>query len=370
MRSSRSGRRSAVKLGSKTPAASAAARPGGAGPASASQGEAGPDPERSRVSLYDEVTGRIIDELAAGRAPWVKPWGRVGGTGPGLPRNATTGRTYSGVNILLLWGAVIEHGYGAQGWLTFRQAQKAGGQVRRGERGTSVVFADKFTPKAEQERAARDGDAPGAVPFLKRFTVFNVEQCEGLEALSAEPAPLPERQVVPHIEALIAATGADFRIGGDKAHYVPALDYVRVPPQPAFPRQIDYYRTALHELSHWTGHPTRLNRDQTGRFGSKPYGFEELVAELGAAFTCAALGVVPTVRHADYLGAWLEILREDNRAIFRAASKASKAADYLLAFRPDQAAGASVVSGVASEGEGEAEAAPVPRLDAAAEVAA
>ncbi|MGR4863169.1 ArdC family protein [Caulobacter sp. LARHSG274] len=342
---------------------------------------AGPDPERARVSLYDEVTGRIIAELAAGHAPWVKPWGRVGGTGPGLPRNATTGRTYSGVNILLLWGAVIEHGYGAQDWLTFRQAQKAGGQVRRGERGTSVVFADKFTPKAEQERAARDGDAPGAVPFLKRFTVFNVEQCEGLEALAAAPVPLPERQIVPHVEALIAATRADFRIGGDKAYYAPALDYVRVPPQPAFRHQIDYYRTALHELSHWTGHSSRLNRDQTGRFGSKPYGFEELVAELSAAFTCAALGVVPTVRHADYLGAWLEILREDNRAIFRAASKASKAADYLLAFGPDQAASVALASGSASgvvSGSTcvvQADAATfgriqIERLDAAAEVAA
>lgn len=344
MRSSRKGRHGTVKLASRTSAAASAARPGGAAPASMSDpaqdgaaGGAGREVEPSRVSLYDEVTSRIVGELEAGRLPWVKPWGKVGGTGPGLPRNAATGRTYSGVNILLLWGSVIEHGYATQGWLTFRQAQKAGGQVRRGERGTTVVFADKFTPKAEQERAAREGDAPGAVPFLKRFTVFNVDQCEGLEALAADPAPLPERQIIPHVEALIAATRADFRIGGHEAYYAPALDYVRVPPQPAFRQQIDYYRTALHELSHWTGHPSRLNRDQSGRFGSKPYGFEELVAELSAAFACAALGVVPTVRHADYLGAWLAILKEDNRAIFRAASKASKAADYLLAFAPDRA---------------------------------
>ena len=349
MRSSRKGRQGTVKLASRTSAAASAARPGDVAPASASDGEARDppetggeaEPERPRASLYDEVTGRIIGELEAGRLPWVKPWGRagnkVGGTGPGLPRNAATGRSYSGVNILLLWGAVIEHGYETQGWLTYRQAQKAGGQVRGGERGTTVVFADKFTPKAEQERAAREGEAPGAVPFLKRFTVFNVDQCEGLEALTAAPAPLPERQIVPHVEALIAATRADFRIGGNEAYYAPALDYVRVPPQPAFRQQIDYYRTALHELSHWTGHPTRLNRDQSGRFGSKPYGFEELVAELSAAFACAALGVVPTVRHADYLGAWLAILKEDNRAIFRAASRASKAADYLLAFAPDRA---------------------------------
>jgi len=259
MRSSRKGRQGTVKLASRTSAVGSAARPGGAAPACGGEGDGlgDPDetrregePERSRASLYDEVTGRIVGELEAGRLPWVKPWGKVGGTGPGLPRNATTGRSYSGVNILLLWGAVIEHGYASQGWLTFRQAQKAGGQVRRGERGTTVVFADKFTPKAEQERAARDGDAPGAVPFLKRFTVFNVDQCEGLETLAAAPAPLPERQVIPHVEALIAATRADFRIGGHEAYYAPALDYVRVPPQPAFRQQIDYYRTALHELSH------------------------------------------------------------------------------------------------------------------------
>ena len=292
---------------------------------------------RSEVSLYDEVTGKIIAQLEAGRFPWVQPWRRPKGPALALPRNGITGRRYSGVNILLLWGAVIEHGYPTQGWLTFRQALAAGGAVRRGEHGTTVVFADRFTPKAEQERAARDGDEPGKVPFLKRFKVFNLAQCEGLEGLGGEPAPLPEREVVPVAEALIAATGADFRIGGQRAFYVPSLDYVQVPPQPAFADQINYYRTAFHELSHWTGHPSRLDRDQSGPRGGKAYGREELVAELGAAFVCASLGITPTVRHADYLGAWLETLREDNRAIFRAASQASKAADLLLSFQADPA---------------------------------
>lgn len=304
-----------------------------------------------RVSLYDEVTAKIVAELEAGRAPWVRPWGKVSSGGPGLPCNALTGRSYSGVNVLLLWGALIERGYDGQGWLTFRQALKAGGMVRKGEKGTTVVFADRFTPKAEAQRAAEAGEAPGATYFLKRFTVFNLAQCDGLEHLAEKPAPpLPEREIIPHVEALIAATGADFRIGGDKAYYAPFLDYVRVPPQPAFRQQIDYYRTALHELSHWTGHRSRLDRDQTGAFGSKPYGFEELVAELSAAFTCAALGVVPTVRHADYIGSWLAILKDDNRAIFRAASKASKAADYLMAF--DQRPGPSGQRLASGAGEG------------------
>ncbi|NML96145.1 ArdC family protein [Novosphingobium olei] len=299
-------------------------------------GEAAPEGPRS--SLYDEVTARIVGELEAGRFPWVQPWGSAGAVAPGLPRNALTGRPYSGVNVLILWGAVIEHGHPSQSWLTFRQAQEAGGCVRKGERGVTVVYADRFIPKGEAERAARADEDARAVPFLKRFTVFNVAQCEGLRpGLASDPVPLSEREIVPVAEALIAASGADFRIGGDKAFYAPSADYVQVPPQPAFFDQINYYRTALHELTHWTGHRSRLARDLSGRFGSQAYGREELTAELGSAFLCAALGIKPTVRHADYLGSWLDVLREDNRAIFRAASGASKAADFLLAFHREAA---------------------------------
>ncbi len=302
--------------------------------------KAKPTPGRGDASLYEEVTRKIIAELEAGRLPWVQPWGKVPGAALSLPRNGITGRRYSGINILLLWGAVIERGYPSQGWLTFRQALAAGGCVRRGERGTTVVYADRFTPKAEQARAAETGEEPGKVAFLKRFTVFNLAQCEGLQSVDPEPAPLPERQAVPHAEALIAASGADFRIGGDMAFYAPALDYVQVPPQPAFADQINYYRTAFHELSHWTGHASRLERDQSGVRGGKAYAREELVAEMGGAFVCASLAITPTVRHADYIGSWLQVLREDNRAIFRAASQASKAADFLLAFAPDAVLGA------------------------------
>lgn len=288
--------------------------------------------EESRANLYDEVTARIITELEAGRLPWVQPWGKDGATSPGLPRNALTSRPYSGVNVLILWGAVIENGWPSQSWLTFRQALDAGGCVRKGERGQTVVYADRFAPEAEKERASREGGDPKAVPFLKRFTVFNVAQCEGLGAgLASDPAPLPEREIVPVAEEVIAASGVEFRIGGDKAFYAPDPDFVQVPPQPAFFEQINYYRTCLHELTHATGHAKRLGRDLRNAFGSKDYAREELVAEMGAAFLCAALGIQPTIRHADYIGAWLAVLREDNRAIFRAASAASKAADWLLA---------------------------------------
>jgi antirestriction protein ArdC len=146
---------------------------------------------------------------------------------------------------------------------------------------------------------------------------------------------LPEGLILPQAEALIAATGANFRIGGDRAFYSPAQDYVQVPRPDAYFEPINWHRTALHELGHWVGHPSRLARDLSGMFGSALYAKEELVAEMTSAFVCASLGIVPTVRHADYLGSWLEVLREDNRAIVRAASAASKAADYLLAFRPE-----------------------------------
>jgi antirestriction protein ArdC len=292
-------------------------------------GAAAPEP---RSNLYDDVTRRIIAELEAGRFPWVQPWGGAGSVNPGLPRNALTARTYSGVNVLILWGAVIENSYPSQSWLTFRQAREAGGNVSKGEHGVTVVYADRFTPEAEKERARQSGDEAKAIPFLKRFTVFNVAQCEGLRSgLAADPAPLPERQIVPVAEEVIAASGVDFRIGGDRAFYVPSEDFVQVPPQPAFFEQINYYRTALHELTHATGHAARLARNIFNTFGSKDYAREELVAEMGSAFLCASLGIVPTVRHADYIASWLTVLREDNRAIFRAASAATKAADWILA---------------------------------------
>jgi len=237
----------------------------------------------ARSNLYDDITNKIIAELEQGRLPWVQPWGASPDTAPlGLPRNASTGRSYSGINILILWGAVIQHGFPAQAWLTFRQALSLGGNVRKGERGTTVVYADSFTPEDEKRRARETGEDAHAIPFLKRFTVFNAAQCDGLpEGLVTEPAPLPERELHYAAENLIAATGADFRIGGAQAFYSPSGDFVMVPPQPAFHHQIDYYRTTLHELGHWTGHGSRLDRDQTGRFGSAPYAREELVALSG-----------------------------------------------------------------------------------------
>lgn len=298
---------------------------------------------KPKTDLYTEVTARIVKELEAGRFPWAQPWaarGEAATIAAGLPKNASTGRNYSGINILLLWGAAIENGFSGQTWLTFKQAKALGGSVRRGERGSMVVYADKFIPKDEQQRVEKEGGDANFVPFLKRYTVFNAAQCEGLaEDLTAGAKPLPECDAIPRAENLIKATGADLRIGGDRAFYVPSQDFIRVPPQPAFFEQINYYRTCFHELGHWTGHASRLNREFKGRYGSHAYAREELVAEMASAFVCASLSITPTVRHADYLGAWLEVLKEDNRAIFNAASLASKAADFILAFETNAPAG-------------------------------
>ncbi|MDV3455863.1 zincin-like metallopeptidase domain-containing protein [Sphingomonas sp. HF-S4] len=291
----------------------------------------------ARPSLYAEVTARIVAELEAGRFPWVQPWSSAAAQ-PGMPRNAVTGRAYSGINVLILWGEAHAQGYAGQGWLTFKQALAAGGAVRKGQRGTCVCYADRFTPDKERARAEDEGSEPGSIPFLKRFTVFNTDQIDwgdsGLPRFAADAGPLAPREIVPVGEQLIAATGADFRIGGPSAFYSPTHDFVQVPPQQAFRQQIDYYRTATHELGHWTGHRSRLARDQSGAFGSASYAREELVAELCAAFVLATLGIEPSVRHSDYVGSWLAVLRADNRAIFKAASLAARAADYLLGFRP------------------------------------
>ncbi|MFS0771195.1 ArdC family protein [Sphingomonas sp. 1P08PE] len=338
----------------KRPSSAARARASGrAGtplvPAGAAPADRGGD---GRASLYDAVTARIVAELEAGRVPWVQPWRAGGGAiGPALPRNAVTARAYSGINILILWGAVIDHGYPSHGWLTFRQAIAAGGAVRRGERGTTVVYADRFVPRGDAGAAsdplaggkgadAGDCEGPRTIPFLKRFTVFNVAQCDGLRDLAPDPVPLDERDVVPVAEAVVAASGVGFHVGGDQAFYMPARDVVQVPPQAAFPAPINFYRTVLHELTHATGHPSRLDRRLLNAVGSKDYAREELVAEMGSAFLCAALGIVPTVRHADYIACWLDVLREDNRAIFRAASAASRAADWLLARHAEATAAA------------------------------
>lgn len=296
-------------------------------------------PARERINLYEEITTQIIAELEEGSVPWVKPWGRPDVSAPlAMPVNAATGRRYSGINVLMLWGAVVKTGFACQSWVTFRQAVALGGHVRKGERGTTVVYVDRFVPDDERKRARDTGDEPQAIPFLRRFTVFNIEQCDNLPEDVTETAPPVETDLIlPQAKALIDATEIDVRIGGDRAFYDVTDDYVRVPPPQAYFEPVDWHRTALHELSHASGASHRLGRDMSGSFGSKTYAFEELIAEISTAFVCASLDIVPSVRHSDYIAKWLRVIKQDNRAIVRAASEASKAADYLLSFAPHAA---------------------------------
>lgn len=285
----------------------------------------------SRSNLYQDVTDAIVRELEQGTVPWVKPWS-ANSAPLGMPRSAASRKFYSGINVLILWDAVLRRGFSSQEWLTFRQALNLGGHVRRGEKGTTICHADSFIPKAERERAAETGEAANVVPFLKRFVVFNVEQCEGLPAhIVAKPKPIDPAALNADADALIAATGARLVEGGGEAFYHQGEDFIRLPFRETFFSPADYYCTALHELGHWTAHPSRLNRDLKHRFGSSAYAREELIAELTSAFLCAHLNILPQIRHAGYLDHWLQILKEDSRAIFHAASQASKASDFILA---------------------------------------
>lgn len=284
-----------------------------------------------RADVYERVTARIIADLEQGIRPWMKPWhvehtaGRI--TRP-LRHNGTP---YRGINVLLLWGEAMEKGYAAPLWMTYKQALELKAQVRKGEQGALVVFADRFTRTETDEK----GEAVELeIPFMKGYTVFNVEQIDGLPAhYYAQPLdPLPVSERMTAAEQFIAGTGATIRHGGNQAFYAPSRDLIQLPPFEAFKNAEGYYGTALHELTHWTRHPSRLDRDfGRQRFGDTGYAREELVAELGAAFLCADLQATPEPRedHAAYLGHWLEVLKSDKRAIFQAAAHAQRAADYL-----------------------------------------
>lgn len=292
-----------------------------------------------RADLYARVTDRIVDDLARGVRPWAKPWASAGAGGARitLPLRSC-GTPYRGVNVLLLWGAAIERGYTAPMWMTYRQAQELGAQVRKGEAGSLVVFANRVTRTETNERG---DDVEREIPVMRGYTVFNVEQIDGLpERFRApgQPAPVPVGvpgavDLEPHAlaEAFFAATGAEFRHGGDQAFYAPSRDVIQLPPVVAFRDAAAYAGVKAHELVHWTGHPARLSRAFGKRFGDHAYAFEELVAELGAAFLCAHLGVTPEIRedHAAYLAHWLQVLQQDKRAIFTAATQAQRAVDYL-----------------------------------------
>jgi antirestriction protein ArdC len=261
--------------------------------------------------------------MEAGTVPWVKPWKTPRTHGSVMPHNLATGRPYSGINIPLLWGAADAKSYAAHEWVTFQQAQMRGATVRKGENGTHIVFIKQLLKKEDDEEKR--------FSMLRTYNVFNVAQVDGLPApKKVEELPDPVRHE--RAESFIKATNAKFKNGGDKACYVPSQDFIALPYQGFFIHHEAFYAVALHELGHWTGAKPRLDRNLSGRFGTKAYAAEELVAEMTAAFLCAHLDLKGELRHADYIANWISLLKEDSRAIFTAASLASKAADYLRSF--------------------------------------
>lgn len=269
------------------------------------------------MNIYETITHNIITQLEQGHIPWVKPWQDSNIATGLLPFNGSTGKDYSGVNTLILWGTY----YSSNAWYTFKQAKSLGGSVRKGEKGTHIMYytivkkEDKETNKTIQ------------FPIAKSYTVFNYEQCEGI------PEPKTHEQSITFTDALAFATdkGASVKYGGNKACYYPSNDYIAMPLLEQFKSKADHEATLLHELTHWTGHTSRLDRLKfIQSFGSESYAFEELIAEIGAAFLCAKLGVEGKLQHASYIATWLEILKNDKKAIIKAASMAQKSINFLL----------------------------------------
>lgn len=280
----------------------------------------------SNANIAETITNAIIAQLEQGTAPWVKPWKSK--PSESVPHNPASGTEYRGVNFF--WLSMLQSS-GAHGtssaWLTYKQAQAMGAQVKKGAKGVQVVF---YKPLSIQDKAS--GEAR-IIPMIKTYTVFNADFIEGLPVDDVAPIvdDTPAFQSHDECEAFIASSGADIRHGGSSAHYSPSADYIQMPNREDFNTPADYYATALHELSHWTGHKSRLDRDfsKSKRFGDSAYAFEELVAELGAAMLCAHNKVDGKLQHASYIESWLKVLRNDSRAILKAGAEAQKVLDYL-----------------------------------------
>ena len=285
-----------------------------------------------KKSIYEEITERIIDSLETGVIPWARPWEA---SQYGEYRNAVTNRPYRGLNIMLLNLVGMMKGFIDPRWLTYRNAEKLGGHIKKGEKGVGIVFW-KFLPvkdrqDQEDDRISdSDDNDKKVIPFARMYTVFNVEQCEDLDLPSLEVARDFEDAENQDAERILSLP--TMKHGGGKAYYSKTKDFIAMPIRGAFENLNFYFSTAYHEIVHWSGHPARLQRQFGKRFGDQDYAFEELVAEIGAAFLGASTCIpFEEMRHTGYIDSWLRILKEDNRAIFTAAAKAQTAADFVLA---------------------------------------
>lgn len=292
-----------------------------------------------REDIYTRITNAILAQLEQGERPWFRPWNAEHAAGRINRPLRANGIPYRGINVLSLWMEAVDKGYAAPIWITYRQALELGAHVRKGERGSLVVFASK-TVRTETDATSGE-ESEREIPFLKGYTVFNAEQIEGLPAqyyAVAEPVLDPVQRIA-SAEAFFASTGATINHGGNRAYYNVSQDFIQMPPFECFRDAESYYATLAHEATHWTRHETRLQRDfGRKRWGDEGYAMEELVAELGSAFLSSDLGLSPDVRpdHAGYIASWIKALQNDKRAIFAAASYAQRAADFLNGLQPQQ----------------------------------
>ena len=294
----------------------------------------------AKFNVHEAVTARIVDAIEKGAGDFVMPW-----HGPALrrPVNAQSRRGYNGVNILSLWIAANERGYDNSEWATFKQWLDMGAHVRKGEKGTPIVFYKKL--EVTDDSGSDNGDETRSIPFARASWVFNANQVEGYSVAKTEAAAAPTFERLQAVEQAITATGAVIEYRGSAACYQRKADRIIIPEaklfvgSPTSTAQESFYSTILHELTHWTGAPHRLNREKGKKFADKPYCFEELIAELGAAFLCSELGITnePRPDHAQYMAQYLKVLKEDSHAIFRAATAASEATAYVCAAREQQA---------------------------------
>jgi antirestriction protein ArdC len=284
------------------------------------------------ANVYEVINSRIMELLEGGTVPWRKPWNAQSN----YPKNLISKKPYKGVNVFLL----SCQQYGSPWWLTFNQVQEKGGHVIKGSKSTPVIFW-KWLDRTDAMEADSEEARSGKIPLLRYYSVFNLDQTEGVKA------PDPEEthnnfDPITRAEEIIATMPLrpEIKHGGNRAYYSPSLDYIQLPNQHTFDTIEEYYNTCFHELSHATGHTNRLGRKsilEPSYFGSHEYSKEELVAEMGAAFLCGFSGIVQkTIENsAAYLGGWLKALKNDKTLLIHAAAQAQKAADYILNIKPD-----------------------------------
>ena len=278
--------------------------------------------------VYARVTAQIINAIEQGVGTWRMPW-HTSGRYAFSPINVTNKKPYRGINTVCLWAAAQAKGYERGEWATYQQWQDKGAQVRKGEKATLVVFW-KFANDSNETQEGETSHSSRLL-FTRGYSVFNASQVDGYVPAVEADVTIPER--IERADGFFKAIGADLRHGGNQAFYTLADDYIQMPPFGAFQDSLSYYSTLAHEHTHWTACAGRCDRQLGKRFGDSAYAAEELIAELGAAFTCAHLGLStePREDHAQYLASWLKVLQSDSKAIFTAASKAQHATDWLIA---------------------------------------